>query len=46
MERYETVVEKLRECEQELEAAKEAAAEVVASFDDVKNRRLSLFQVT
>ena len=43
-ERFDGVVDKLRECEKELDAAKEAAAEVTARFEEVKSERQRLFQ--
>ena len=43
-ERYEGVVEKLRDCEKDLEAAKDAANEVTKRFDDVRRERQQLFQ--
>ena len=44
-ERYEGVVDKLRECNEQLEDTKEAVRELAQRFEEVKKRRLQLFQV-
>jgi structural maintenance of chromosome 1 len=42
-ERYEGVVDRLRECSDELEGTKETARSLSVRFEEVKARRLSLF---
>ena len=43
VERLETVQTRLRNCEKEFEAAKEAAKRAKEEFEDVKEQRLELF---
>jgi structural maintenance of chromosome 1 len=43
-ERYDGVVEKLRECEKELETTREAAGVIGGRFDEVKQERQQLFR--
>jgi structural maintenance of chromosome 1 len=43
-ERYDGVVEKLRECEKELETTREAAGVIGGRFDEVKQERQQLFK--
>lgn len=43
-ERYQTLHDKLTECSQELELAKQSASQLSASFEDVKSSRQALFQ--
>ena len=44
-ERYEGVVDKLRECSEHLEGTKEAARDLAVRFEEVKKHRQQLFQV-
>ena len=44
-ERYVGVLEKLKECNDELDNTKELARDVTSRFDEVKRTRLTLFQV-
>jgi uncharacterized coiled-coil DUF342 family protein len=44
-ERYDGVVDKLRECNDQLDATKETARELAARFEEVKKHRQTLFQV-
>jgi chromosome segregation ATPase len=44
-ERYDGVVDKLRECNEQLEGTKEAVRELALRFEEVKKRRQQLFQV-
>lgn len=46
VERYDGVVEKLKESADELERSKEGARHIAEQFEDVKNRRRRLFQVS
>lgn len=43
-ERYAGVLDKLKECNDELDNTKELARDVTTRFDEVKRTRLSLFQ--
>jgi structural maintenance of chromosome 1 len=43
-ERYDVLVEKVRECNQELDAAKEVARSASTRFEEVKRLRQQLFQ--
>ena len=44
-ERYEGVVEKLRDCEKDLEGTKEAASGLTTRFEELRKERQALFQV-
>jgi hypothetical protein len=44
-ERYEGVVDKLRECNEQLEGTKEAVRDLALRFEEVRKRRQQLFQV-
>lgn len=44
-ERYAGLLEKLKDCNDELDNTKELARDVTTRFDEVKRTRLSLFQV-
>lgn len=44
-ERYEGMVDKLRECSEHLEGTKEAARDLAVRFEEVKKHRQQLFQV-
>jgi len=44
-ERYEGVVDKLRECNEHLEGTKDTARELAVRFEEVKKQRQTLFQV-
>ena len=46
VEKYEGVLEKLRESSTELDNMKDAAREVTVAFDAIKKRRQQLFQVS
>lgn len=43
-ERYDVLLEKLRDCNQELESAKEVARSASTRFEEVKRLRQQLFQ--
>jgi hypothetical protein len=45
-ERYEGVVDKLRECNEQLEGTKETVRELALRFEEVKKHRQDLFQVS
>lgn len=45
-ERYEGVVDKLRECNEQLEGTKETVRDLALRFEEVKKRRQQLFQVS
>jgi hypothetical protein len=45
-ERYEGVVDKLRECNEQLEGTKEAVRDLALRFEEVRKRRQQLFQVS
>lgn len=44
-ERFDDILEKVRECTDGLEKCKDTVKDIVTKFEDIKNERLSLFQV-
>lgn len=45
-ERFEGILEKVRECSDGLDKCKDQVKDIATRYDEVKNQRLSLFQVT